>query len=143
MPDQAWKDRLIRLLGMLGSSFDGERANAGKMANDMLKKAGLTWEDVISVNVKQKQKEYAHAKYPWEEGFYQSGNYYRNPDPNPEEEISDLQMADICDTYQQYLSEWEKGFLKSIIDRLDAELPLTMRQHRTLVNIYKKVKQYA
>lgn len=42
------KALLAKLLGMLGSSYDGEIASAGRMANDMVRSAGLTWYDVIS-----------------------------------------------------------------------------------------------
>lgn len=42
------RGRLGQLLGMLGSSYDGERANAGRMADRVVKDAGLTWHDVIT-----------------------------------------------------------------------------------------------
>lgn len=44
------KDRkkLVALLGMTGSSEDGEVANAGRMANQMVRELGLTWDDVVS-----------------------------------------------------------------------------------------------
>jgi hypothetical protein len=45
--DTAAADRLVRLLGMLGSAHDGERAAAGLKAYQFLKKLGLTWGDVI------------------------------------------------------------------------------------------------
>ena len=41
------KRKLAKLLGMLGSFSDGEVANAGRMANDMIRNANLTWFDVI------------------------------------------------------------------------------------------------
>lgn len=40
--------RLIKLLGMLGSSFAGERANAAEKANELIRSAGLTWEQYIT-----------------------------------------------------------------------------------------------
>jgi hypothetical protein len=40
-------DRLARILGMLGSDFDGERAAAGAAATRLLREAGLTWEDLV------------------------------------------------------------------------------------------------
>ncbi len=39
--------RLVKLLGMLGSSYDGERANAASKANELIRSAGLTWEQYI------------------------------------------------------------------------------------------------
>lgn len=48
-PEIATKDRqrLIKLLGMLGSDSDNERANAGLMIDKELKRLGLTWEALI------------------------------------------------------------------------------------------------
>jgi hypothetical protein len=39
--------RLARLLGMLGSDHDGEVANAGRLADRLVRGAGLTWLDVV------------------------------------------------------------------------------------------------
>lgn len=39
--------RLIKLLGMMGSAFTGEVANAASKANELIRGAGLTWEDYI------------------------------------------------------------------------------------------------
>jgi len=41
------KARLIKLLGMLGSDHDGERASAALLATRMLKEAGLVWADLV------------------------------------------------------------------------------------------------
>jgi hypothetical protein len=40
--------RLAKLLGLLGSSHDGEVMNAAKMADRLVRAGGLTWEDVIA-----------------------------------------------------------------------------------------------
>ena len=39
-------DRLVKLLGMLGSAHDGERAAAGLKAHE-LRRHGLTWSDIL------------------------------------------------------------------------------------------------
>jgi hypothetical protein len=36
-------ERLIKLLGMLGSAHDGERAAAGLKAHEFIRRLGLTW----------------------------------------------------------------------------------------------------
>jgi hypothetical protein len=41
-------DRLIKVLGLLGSNHDGERAAAANLATSILKKHGATWGDLIS-----------------------------------------------------------------------------------------------
>ena len=53
--DSASADRLIRLLGMLGSAHDGEIANAGRMADRLVRGLGLTWRDVITSTIAKHQ----------------------------------------------------------------------------------------
>jgi hypothetical protein len=43
--------RLARLLGMMGSEFDGEVLNAARMADRLLRENGCTWQDVIAAPV--------------------------------------------------------------------------------------------
>ena len=45
--DHEFRDRLVKLLGMLGSSGDGEVVNAARMAEDLRLKLKLTWPDLI------------------------------------------------------------------------------------------------
>jgi hypothetical protein len=40
-------DRLIKLLGMLGSIHAGERAAAGLKAHELIKRHGLQWGDIV------------------------------------------------------------------------------------------------
>lgn len=42
--------RLVQLLGMLGSSGMGERANAASLADRMVRRAGLTWTEVLETS---------------------------------------------------------------------------------------------
>jgi hypothetical protein len=41
--------KLVKVLGMLGSAHAGERAAAALRATRMMKAAGLTWGDILSV----------------------------------------------------------------------------------------------
>lgn len=45
--DTTTLQRLVRLLGMLGSAHDGEVANAGRMADRLIRQHGMTWAQVI------------------------------------------------------------------------------------------------
>ena len=40
--------KLVGILGMLGSSHDGERASAGLLATRLLQERGLTWSHLLS-----------------------------------------------------------------------------------------------
>jgi hypothetical protein len=44
------KRKLIMVLGMMGSSHDGEVVNAARQAHQMLRAVGLTWRDVIKAD---------------------------------------------------------------------------------------------
>jgi hypothetical protein len=50
---QSERDKLIRILGMLGSDFDGERASAGLLASRLLKVNNITWADVVCIPQKK------------------------------------------------------------------------------------------
>src|SRR5262245_43671621 len=45
--DRVDLERLVKLLGMLGSAHDGERAAAGLKAHELIRRHGLQWSDVI------------------------------------------------------------------------------------------------
>jgi hypothetical protein len=47
--DRASAERLIKLLGLLASPFEGERAAAGLKATELLRARKLTWGDVIRI----------------------------------------------------------------------------------------------
>jgi hypothetical protein len=53
-PAQA--QRLIKLLGLLGSDHDGEVAAAGRHADRLVRESGLTWSDIIAVKRELEQR---------------------------------------------------------------------------------------
>jgi hypothetical protein len=53
-------DRLIKLLGMTGSKHGGERAAAGLKANELLRRCGLRWDDVICVPCAEAERDELH-----------------------------------------------------------------------------------
>jgi hypothetical protein len=42
--------RLVKVCGLLGSDFDGERAEAARRATQILRDAGLTWRDLVAAS---------------------------------------------------------------------------------------------
>lgn len=44
----ALRNRLVGILGRLGSDHDGERAAAGLLASRMLRERGLSWDEVVA-----------------------------------------------------------------------------------------------
>lgn len=86
--------RLVKVLGMLGSDHDGERAAAALQASRLLRDRGLTWEEVLA-------------------------RPRATPNPYGPADLSDTapvwrQVAARCRGAAARLSVWEVAFLDSI-----------------------------
>jgi hypothetical protein len=102
-------DRLSRILGMLGSDYDGERAAAGLKATQLLREAGLTWDDLVRPSAA--------------------------PAPPPEP-LGFRMRAMQALTRGALLTDWERGFLASIARQ---GRPLSPRQRSVLVRIEERL----
>ena len=85
MLDPTVADRLAKLLGMLGSDHDGERANAGRMADELIRANGLRWADVLAVAASTK------TNSDWQ------------------------QMADWCRAHHQQFNAKQLGFIQTML----------------------------
>ena len=119
--------RLIQLLGMLGSDHWGEVVNAAKLAQRHLGSIGLTWEEVIAERLggeySQAQVEAAfqtgHATgygKGYAEGKADAGVNGRRP------AMTDFQSwrsvaKEMLDCHDDLLTEWERGFFQSYVER--------------------------
>jgi hypothetical protein len=83
------RDRLARVLGMLGSSHAGEVAAAGRHAERMRREAGMTWPEIAT------STQLAPARRP----------------------RSIAEAIDLCIDHRDLLSDWERGFVASISRR--------------------------
>ena len=120
------REKLVRLLAMFSSDFDGEVVNAARATHRLIIKSGETWEQIISAppsltwNFKATRKAYSKP----------APTYYE--DPEHWEEIKDCQkMANL-------LTSWELEFLTSILGR-DS---LTDKQRSRLDQIKAKLAKY-
>jgi hypothetical protein len=111
-------DRLRKLLGMLGSDYDGERAVAGRMASDLLRQHRLTWADVVG---SEAQVVTTSRVRVWHE-------------PKGHRESSAQ-----CLAWPEILTDWEKEFLRSISGRWR----LSGRQTHCLDRILIKCREFA
>ena len=96
------RERLVKLLGMLGSDHDGERASAGLLAARLLRDKGLTWTQVISSGPSQ--------TYPRP----QASPWQPPTSTCPSSRLGDMRLAlnNLAS-----LSEWERDFVRSIAQR--------------------------
>jgi hypothetical protein len=107
------RDRLSKLLGMLGSHHDGEVACAGRMAHALIVAAGTTWPELLGVS---------DAPVPtireWRE-------------PRCKNDI-----LDRCADFEHVLSPWERQFIVSIAARKQ----LSAKQAAVIDRILDKIR---
>jgi hypothetical protein len=89
--------RLVKILGRLGSDFDGEIAAAGRKAHSILKAEGLTWDDVIAPAAPAPQQ-------------HRPPRRWRSP-------VSHGDACTLCLLWPEVLTPWETDFLQSIANR--------------------------
>ncbi len=77
--------RLVRLLGMLNSTFDAERATAGRLADKFIRERNLTWDQIIGAEDRQQ-----HQSQSWRG------------------------VVAGCQRQAERLNQWERDFLASI-----------------------------
>lgn len=108
--------RLEKLLGMLGSSFDGEVAAAGRAAHALVKGAGLTWGDVLAPAGKPPPAAPNKPAVKWWQ--------------------EDAKLCLACGLDEQCLSDWEVEFLENISERT---IPVTEKQRDKLSQIMDRL----
>jgi hypothetical protein len=112
--------KLVKVLGMLGSAYDGEVAAAGRRADAMVKGAGLGWDDVI-VPAAPKPEQPRRQPRRWRE-------------PG-----SPSDTAAMCLLYPEMLSDWEVDFCRSIVGRRR----ISAKQTVVLTRLARKVEAFA
>jgi len=111
----AFADKLVKVLGMLGSAHDGEVAAAGRTAHSMLKAKGLTWSDVIVPAA----PEPPHRRW------------HRPTSPSD--------TAALCLQWPEVLTDWETNFCRSIVGRRR----ISAKQTVVLERLARKVEAFA
>jgi len=128
--------RLIKVLGMLGSTHDGERANAAAAATKLLMELRLTWDELLSDDAPyppsetREQHSYRAAlaearRAGYEAGYeagYQAGHRRAQQDADaassthqdwaPFHNWRDAHAAAV--THGHYLSDWERSFVTNL-----------------------------
>ncbi len=95
------RERLVKLLGMLGSAHDGERASAGLLASRLLRDRGLTWDQVVGN---------ASPVAP----RLQAPSWPAATSTCPTSRLGEMQLvlANLA-----LLNEWERNFVRSVAQR--------------------------
>ena len=105
-------NRVINLLSRLSSPHDGERASAGLLVTRLLNAKGLTWDDLLRPRLEHPQPQsQTVSRCDWREAI------------------------DYCLALDDFLTEWEFEFLRSIGGRRS----LTDKQFDVLTRIASSV----
>jgi hypothetical protein len=115
----ALASKLVKVLGLLGSAFDGEITAAGRKAHSMLQDAGLIWDDVIV------------PAAPRPEQPRLSSRRWRRP-------VSPSDSAALCLQWPEVLDDWETRFCRSIAN----QRRISAKQATILARIIGKVEAF-
>lgn len=138
------RTRLGRVLAMIGSSFDGEALAAARRANEMIKAAGLTWEQALGNHETEIATEACHRLLAERDELLEEitrlkgGTSWASVgwvDPR-----SDAEKVDRCLEYAEYLTEWEQDFIDNLAGWSGH---LTPKQSRRLDELVAKVRRLA
>ena len=121
-PDK--RKRLIALLGMIGSSHDGEALNAAKLAQKLIGAEALSWEEVFNgagdsapgASAALLQRRYMAG---YEDG-YRTGlakGHAQSVAGKFKPVPSDWQDLALSLLREFQLTSWEEGFCQSFVDR--------------------------
>jgi hypothetical protein len=126
--DTSDRSRLEKLLGMLGSSFDGERANAARMIAAMAEKKGRTIVELIFGDA----------------GPRASARATPEAKPKPRGQARSMldRLAAVAadeEAFEFVLTEWELQFARDVAERYGADYELTEKQIVIVERILKKV----
>ena len=110
------RERLAKLLGMIGSSFDAEALSAARRANELVHEAKMTWREVLGQITPKSTKLNGCAK--------------PNDRPSRDGAVYDLNDARdiaaaiiLCAAMGSMLSTWEKRFVRSMAEYNESRYP--------------------
>jgi hypothetical protein len=144
------RNRLIALLGMLGSHHDGEVANAGRMASRLIVTHKLTWADVLNgtaLNSNGYSQDDIVASYSagLQEGMKQGMNQakadaaaakFRAARGGGMNSPFRTWCQNVLDDHEDDLTSWEREFLESFLKR-GWDSP-TEKQEAVMIRIGRK-----
>ena len=141
------RERLAKILGMLGSAHDGEVVNAARQAEQIRSSAGLTWFDVlrppptpVAPDPKPAPKPKPKAKAKPKASTASTERPKRRSWPQTFDLTRPAHIEAACDFVLAYdvANAWEQNFLASI---RDWPPPLSQKQTDTLLKLIWKARQ--
>lgn len=121
------RERLAKLLGLLGSEHVGERAAAGAAADKHLRALGWDWRLLVERALSAPPPQLKRPS-PWQ------------PRPAPRPGATDDARVHWVLLRHRLLTPWEANFARGLSARLHEGRPLTARQRETLAEVAWRVE---
>lgn len=146
--EEAYRQRLIKVIGMLGSSHDGERAAAALLATQLITRAGLTWNIVAerafatpAVQQQAHQNQWKNWRPP-EQPATAKPERRRDPPKRKTKKrhgiAANVWVEHLLEKSLK-LTEWERGFLRTLAAMgLGPNLELSDRQWQLIEELAEK-----
>ncbi len=130
--DVAERSRLEKLLGMLGSSFDGERANAARMISAMAERKKVTIPELV----------FGPGSSPRQDREQPRAKPKRPAQPEATEMLDALRgVRDAADDLGFVVTAWELQFCIDVAEKHSADYELSDKQAAVAQRIIDKVEK--
>lgn len=130
--DIADKTRLSKLLGMLGSSFDGERANAARMIQTMAEKYKLTINELVDrahgAAAQSRPQPPPQSSHAGTQGMFSN------------KALQALEVA--LQQYAHWMTPWERQFSEDVTGKYTRDYELSPKQLAVVERIISKMNRY-
>lgn len=138
--DRETRERLAKLLGLLGSTFDGEALAAAKKAEEIRRSSGATWVELLLGEDARVATEAARMLLRENEELRAQIARLKAPlVPQPWADTNSYEDgAAGCLLWRDHLTDWEARFLESVLRRRTGR-GLSEKQIRVLQTIGEKV----
>jgi hypothetical protein len=128
--------RLVRLLSMFSSNFDGEVTAAARAAQRLVKELDATWDDVVGTRTGQTNGHRSSAPHsPQKRQDPSPRSHSSKQSGNAPSHIADIE---VCLAKRQFMTAWEIQFVNDLRTRSS----LTGKQRARLDVILEKLKGY-
>ena len=132
------RDRLAKILGMLGSSHDGEILAAARQAHSFVSAAGLSWAEVIFPPENDLYQQALESLLIENEQLRLEIARRKTLPPWQAPESLDEALA-LCELWRPHLTDWDNKFLDSVVGRNR----LTRKQINVVRDIVGKISRFA
>src|SRR5713101_4841001 len=138
------KEKLAKVLGLLGSDYDGEVVSAARRAQSLLADEGLTWFDVIVAPDNDTSveacRQLIHENYLLRKEIDRLSTKSSSAQPTYEKPETAREAINLCIAWTADLTDWEREFISSVAGWRGN---LTEKKKQRLIRIVGKIERIA